>query len=242
MKSLKLRAYCDQARAIANHPNGGSVKLTDLVRMYPRWRMEMSRSPMRLGIPWTTYASIEFMETILKPGHQVFEYGSGGSTVFFSDRCAGVISVEHDPEWAKAVQDMLKTRSITNVDFQLIEPVKGAVAADVDAADPTTCASGQAPYEDCSFADYVHSIDRYPDDSFDLVVVDGRSRQSCLVDALPKVKPGGWIVLDDAERARYQRAQSCLPESDWKSVDNIGPGPCKEDFANTKAWQKLPSR
>lgn len=46
-------------------------------------------------------------------------------------------------------------------------------------------------------------IKKFPDNYFDIVLVDGRSRPSCLFHSLNKVKKGGLLVLDNAEREYY---------------------------------------
>jgi predicted O-methyltransferase YrrM len=53
------------------------------------------------------------------------------------------------------------------------------------------------------FRSYVEAIDAYPDASFDLVVVDGRARPSCLRQAIPKLRPRGLLVLDNSDRDYY---------------------------------------
>lgn len=40
----------------------------------------------------------------------------------------------------------------------------------------------------------------HPDESLDLVVVDGIHREKCVTAAVPKLKPGGWIFLDDTDK------------------------------------------
>ena len=58
------------------------------------------RSPIELQLPWFSYSAIDFLKIFLRKTHRVFEFGSGGSTLFFADRCASVESVEEDPSWA----------------------------------------------------------------------------------------------------------------------------------------------
>jgi hypothetical protein len=57
---------------------------------------------------------------------------------------------------------------------------------------------------------YAAFIDRFPDHSFDLVIIDGRARAACIQHAIPKVKKGGYLLVDDSERydlskIRYQK-------------------------------------
>ena len=52
------------------------------------------------------------------------------------------------------------------------------------------------------FDDYVAAINDELDNSLDLVIVDGRARVECVRRAMPKVKPGGLLLLDDTGRTK----------------------------------------
>src|SRR5262249_9447946 len=41
-------------------------------------------TPLDLGIPWVNYQALEWLSRIVNPRMRVFEWGSGGSTVFFA--------------------------------------------------------------------------------------------------------------------------------------------------------------
>jgi predicted O-methyltransferase YrrM len=53
---------------------------------------------------------------------RVFEYGSGGSTLFFGERAKVLVSVEHDREWYKVLKQHLEKRGLRNVEYLLAEP------------------------------------------------------------------------------------------------------------------------
>ena len=54
-------------------------------------------------LPWVTYSFIDFIKTRLTKDMRIFEYGSGNSTLFYAQRVAKVVSVEHDEEWYKKI-------------------------------------------------------------------------------------------------------------------------------------------
>lgn len=54
-------------------------------------------------LPWVTYSFIDFIKERLKKEQRVFEYGSGSSTLFYAQRVARVVSVEHDENWFKKI-------------------------------------------------------------------------------------------------------------------------------------------
>jgi predicted O-methyltransferase YrrM len=52
--------------------------------------------------------------------------------------------------------------------------------------------------------------------SFDLVVVDGRARQSCLTHALPRLRGDGLVVFDNSARRRYRPAIAAAPVAETR--------------------------
>lgn len=76
------------------------------------------------------------------------------------------------------------------------------------------------------FADYVTMIDKI-DGSFDVIVIDGRAREACLVAAVPRLASGGIVVFDNSRRRRYRRAiaQSGLAERKLRGLTPTLPYP-----------------
>ena len=56
------------------------------------------------GTPWWNDRAIRYLTQHLRPGDQVFEWGSGASTVWLVAHGAKVTSVEHDPDWVSKVR------------------------------------------------------------------------------------------------------------------------------------------
>jgi len=52
-------------------------------------------------VPWIPYPAVHFLEERLKPEMKVYEFGAGGSTLWYAKRVKSVTSVEHNPKWAK---------------------------------------------------------------------------------------------------------------------------------------------
>ena len=153
--------------------------------------------------PWLTFTAIDFLGRALTPGLKIFEYGSGGSTLFWLQfRPERVVSVEHDAAWYAALKRRLAPG--VSVDYRLILPEPRAPGVDqADPADPGGYASSDPAWAGHSFRGYAAQIDAFPDGHFDVVLVDGRARPACLRHSAPKVKPGGWLILDNSDRAYY---------------------------------------
>ena len=170
------------------------------------------KTPLDLELPWFSYSAIDFLETFLKPQMTVFEYGSGGSTLFFSQRVANVYSVEDNAKWYDWVSLRLNDKKISNVTLKL------------------------CPFDFKNPIDFEHSnyLNAIPDKKFDVIVVDGSEewtqvRPICFEKAQNHVKPGGIIVVDDSWRypvlRRNHRAQK---HRIFQSV-----GPCRPGVTST---------
>lgn len=65
-------------------------------------RSTRSREPQSKDgapLPWITYPALRFLEPRLSSSMEVFEYGSGNSTLWWAERVGSVEACEHDPEW-----------------------------------------------------------------------------------------------------------------------------------------------
>ena len=154
----------------------------DAAPMFDRWRasMEADRSPIADKLPWMTFGAIDFLDGYLQPGMRVFEYGSGGSTLFYLRHGASVVAVEHDQSWGEVV----RRAAPAELDLHVCPPTEGE--------------GFESRMSEGSFRDYVTRIDSYG--MFDLVVVDGRARNDCMKYGAGHVTPGGMLVLDNSER------------------------------------------
>ena len=68
------------------------------------------------SIPWITYSALFQLEQYDWSQCDIFEWGAGHSTAFWSEKCKSIVSVESDREWYEFVQ----TKTLKNVDLNLI--------------------------------------------------------------------------------------------------------------------------
>lgn len=75
-----------------------------------------------LDVPWWTYDAIEAVDRHLKsrPQANVFEFGSGASTIGAARRSGRVVSVEHDASWFPIMRQRLG--EFPHVTLKLIGP------------------------------------------------------------------------------------------------------------------------
>lgn len=62
-------------------------------------------------IPWVTYPFLDFIQERLDEKFEIFEFGSGNSTLFFAGRVKQVTSVEHNSEWYKKLKNKIPGNS-----------------------------------------------------------------------------------------------------------------------------------
>ena len=58
-------------------------------------------------VPWFTYPAIDFLDGIVKPEWNVFEWGSGNSTLWWASRVESVTAVEDNAAWFEEVTQQM---------------------------------------------------------------------------------------------------------------------------------------
>jgi predicted O-methyltransferase YrrM len=164
------------------------------------------QSPMQLGLPWMPYSVIDFLDRWIDSGTLVYEFGSGGSTLFFARRAGKVVSLENNERWANAVKQQVADDGLTNVDLRFVS---------ADFSRPETVADSE----------FYRAI---PVEHADMIVIDSidhythGSRPVLFHRADELIRPGGLIVLDDAWRYRHLRGESNATE--FRTFRGVGPG------------------
>ena len=127
--------------------------------------------------PWLTPAAIRLLRALLLPSDRGAEFGSGRSTLWFARRVAALASVEHDERWHEAVSARLRTQGLGNIEYIL--------APEDEAAEH----GGDSAYARVALA--------FPDASLDFALIDGHYRDYSAKFILPKIKPGGMLIIDN---------------------------------------------
>lgn len=134
------------------------------------------------GTPWLTESAVLLLDSYLKDTDVGLEWGSGRSTLWFAAKVKHLTSVEHDPEWHGRVADMLKNSPYAEkVDYRFV------ACEQEECEEPVSHA----------YADVAASLDN---ESLDFALVDGTIRINCMESVLDKIKPGGLLILDNANR------------------------------------------
>jgi predicted O-methyltransferase YrrM len=144
-------------------------------------------------VPLLNDQANEFLAGIVTPQSVVFEFGSGASTIWFAEHAGVVFSVESDETWYWCVKDTLNQEGL-QANIVLV---------------PTPDKFGSQ--------DYADQILTFSDETFDIVLVDGKARPHCILNGRAKVKRGGWMVLDDTTYDPVRRALHLMDEG-WERV------------------------
>lgn len=144
-----------------------------------------SVSAWDVGEPWWNSRAIRYARRQLREGDMVLEWGSGSSTVWLTSLGARVTAIEAEAEWAEKVNARCPG---TPVRF-----IPGEDTGELR-SEPELRDRGQH-----FFDRYVSAIDEFPDDMFDMIIVDGICRAECARRAARKVRPGGLVVVDDTQ-------------------------------------------
>jgi hypothetical protein len=182
--------------------------------------------------PWLPFDLIDYLLLLDLKGKNILEYGSGSSTLFWVSRSSNVVSIEHDPVWYSKIKGILTQGS--KLDYRLVTPEDSEKKG--DPADPDMYFSNSPDFKNKSFKHYVEQIDEFPPGYFDVIMIDGRSRPACIKHSVQRIKPGGVLIVDDADRDYYFKyTQNIL--SDFYLLKFYGVGPCLDFFITTNLYR-----
>lgn len=163
---------------------------------------------LRPSDPWLTRDAIRLRECWLRPSDRGLEWGSGRSTLWFALRVGALTSVEHDASWAATVRSMLASEPRASPTDYRLEP------------------DGATNNADSRYVGVARSL---ADRSLDFALVDGVARDHCAWAVLPKLRPGGLLVIDNANWFLDGPYESRSPNS------RNGRGPSSEVWAAVAA-------
>lgn len=133
--------------------------------------------------PWLTEAAVYLLDSWLRTTDRGIEWGSGRSTIWLAARVEHLTSIESDHEWYESVKSILHEKGVERrVDLHYV-PITEVEDIDSLMSHP-----------------YAAIAEEMPDESLDFAIVDGlRLRLLCMEKVIPKIKPGGLLILDNAD-------------------------------------------
>ncbi len=152
--------------------------LLRLPYVFKTWMQTRTSPILSEPVPFIVLDAIRFLDKIVQPGMQVVEAGGGNSTLWFLEKGATVTTYEHNERWAGHVMSTVRMNPLRYHEKNIRMKVLQGEAATADMA-------------------------LIADKSLDIALVDCMNdftrRNECMRVLMSKVKPGGWLVLDNSD-------------------------------------------
>lgn len=159
--------------------------------------------------PWISRECIFVLDNILSSNANGLEWSSGSSTMWLNYRIKSLVSVENSKEWYEKVKEKIYKRK-RNEKVKLIWIGEDNLSY---CRDDRQYISEYYKKNTC-FKTYVVSK-LIPETLYDFISIDGRARTGCILRAIKMIKKNnGIIIIDNAERNRYQWVFNHIP-SNW---------------------------
>lgn len=140
--------------------------------------------------PWWGKSIIDLIIKKLDKNMDVFEWGSGNSTLFWGQYVGGVVSVESDLEWYEKMERVIGHTKNIRLEYCRLE------------------------YD----GEYCRKILR-EEKEFDIILIDGRDRVRCAYHSIGKLKKNGIIIWDNSEREHYKEGYEFIKGHGFKQLE-----------------------
>lgn len=150
-----------------------------------------------MSIPWLVYDAISYIDSIINDNYVMYEYGCGGSTLYYQNKVKVLNSVEHNKNWYTKTKKAINN----NVNLNLCEVIERT---------------------DINLAKYADTILKTKT-NYDIILIDGLHRNRCIKNAIRMLNENGYIILDNSNRKAYDKGKSLLNK--WSRISFYGFGP-----------------
>jgi len=134
-----------------------------------------------LILPWYTKPCLDEILKMNYSDWEVFEWGGGCSTVWYSYNCKHVDTLENSHGWAQEITDYLNKFGKKNFSMGVVDVPPSA---------------NQPHYNMGDYLNYIRKFNK----KWDCIVVDGSYRNDALLISEEFVKDGGIIIFDNYEQ------------------------------------------
>jgi hypothetical protein len=142
--------------------------------------------------PWIPFAARKAIERCISAESLVWEVGAGFSTLWFADRVRKITSIEASQEWYDRLSRIIERERIRNVDLRF-------------------------EWEAERMADF----SELGDAALDLLFIDGGPRGQCLQRGFSKVKPGGYVYLDNWDTEEFWGEAIEFPKNNAALISEV---------------------
>lgn len=153
--------------------------------------------------------AIEIIDELLTINDNVLELGAGRSTIFFANRCNHIISFESDEFWFEKLVSKINNERLKNVQLLLVK----------------------------SLSDYTLEINKIKNHSINFCLIDSYNYRFELMHlVIDKIKPGGFLLIDDANRYFVNSSNSPDSLKDEKFMSPIVQSFIRKVDGKRKFW------
>lgn len=142
--------------------------------------------------PWIPFAARKALQRVIRPDFVVWEIGAGYSTLWLANRVKSLTSVEASKEWHDRLSGIIATEQLRNVDLRFEWR-----------------------------AEQMADFSELEDSSIDLLFIDGGPRGLCLENGFKKVKPSGYVYLDNWDSKHFWGKQTDFPSRNTASIQRL---------------------
>ena len=171
-------------------------------------------------MPWISWPAIDFLDKNFFAEKKFFEWGTGGSTIFFASKGCFVTSIESNDQWLNKVRIHIKNKILPH------NPRIRFIAAETKKIDLIN--------------QYVKSVRE--GSPWDIILVDGlsvdyTSRVDCVLEAKENIKENGLIIVDDSYFHELRDVPDIL--KNFKRLEFWGLGPARWGLTKTDIYINL---
>lgn len=167
-------------------------------------------------MPWYTRPCLEWLDKLPISKMNVFEYGCGVSSLWFTSRNADLKGVDSNQEWIFLPEYQLATEDKTTY-LEQVHIDKRA-----------------RPREDPAITEYRIKMKEY-----DLIIIDGLYRDDCTEHALKNLKKGGYLIADNFEQPEVEPHWPKTRELTKNLPITIYKEPTHPNGWQTAVWQNI---
>lgn len=138
---------------------------------------------------WMSDGEAQVLIKHMKGVRTYLEWGSGGSTLNIAPLASEMaVTIEHDEEWCQLIRNKIIFRNYSNLITLYCAPTQHKSGTDGSYAE---------------FREYIDTIDKIGQQTWDFVFVDGRARVSAAIKALSYITPDTFVALHDFNRVYW---------------------------------------
>ncbi len=158
------------------------------------------------AIPLYSYPAIEYIKSLDFSEKEIFEFGAGNSTIFWSKIAKNVTSIENNQDWLKNIQEKLKCQNRSNyiLEFKKEEEYRNFILKN--------------------------------NKKYDVIIIDcNENRLKCAKNTIKSIKEDGLIILDNSDWFPNS-AKLIKDELDFIQIDFYGFRPSKHNTSVTSLF------